>query len=100
MLAGSGRHHLLGAFLPGLFQRQSDQGFGGQKHVPMLLEQIDILAGVHMRPVDLLLVDGSVGQCDEYNGLNNHEGLLYKSSLYAAPSRSSDEGEKCADFPF
>jgi hypothetical protein len=100
MLAAGRREHFFRSFSPGLFEGQADQGLRRQEDVPMLLKQIDILAGIHVRPVDLLLIDRRIGQRDEFNGLDYHEGLLYETSPYPAPPAPALEGQKWAEFPF
>jgi len=54
------------------FHGQSNQGFGRQKDIPMLLKEIQRFSGIKMGAVDLFLVGRRVGPGDEFDGLDSH----------------------------
>lgn len=85
MMPDGGSEHFLDAAAAGFFRRQADQRFGWQADIKMLREEVDILAGIHVGPVNLFLPHRGIRQSDESNGLDNHGNYLL--TMFSAVAR-------------
>jgi hypothetical protein len=45
---------------------------GGRGTSPVLLEQVHVLTGIKVSPVDLLLPGRSIGKCNQFHGFDAH----------------------------
>jgi hypothetical protein len=101
VIAGSDGEHPFIPLFSRLFDRQTNQAFGRQGDIPMLLKQIHVLAGIEVGSVDLLLPGRSVGQGNQFDGFNAHGIVLLRLdvSIILRPGQSPRNPEIGEEYP-
>jgi hypothetical protein len=92
-MAACSSENFVGALLSSFFRCQTNQRFRRYGYVPHILKQINIQAILKVGAVDFFLPRRCIGECNKFDGLDNHGGDLLKIQIMLLSCEESDKRE-------